>query len=100
MTDSTLPTGALLDGKYEIISLIGAGGMGEVWRARDTELDREVAVKVLMPQRGASEDTDHDELLGRFQREARAAAALDSPHIVAVHDHGFRAACGCEASAR
>ncbi|MGP3986488.1 protein kinase domain-containing protein [Streptomyces sp. 3N207] len=80
--------GRRLNDRYELLGLLGAGGMGEVWRARDLRLHREVAVKVLVPQRGAAEDTDREELLGRFQREARAAAALESPHIVAVHDHG------------
>ncbi|MGI5348716.1 protein kinase domain-containing protein [Streptomyces sp. CA-250714] len=80
--------GRRLNDRYELIDLLGAGGMGEVWRARDLRLHREVAVKVFMPQPGAAEDTDREELLARFQREARSAAALDSPHIVAVHDHG------------
>lgn len=80
--------GRLLNGRYELRELIGSGGMGEVWRAYDARLEREVAVKVFMPQRGTTEDSSHQELLGRFQREARSAAALDSPHIVSVHDHG------------
>ncbi len=80
--------GRLLNGRYELRERIGSGGMGEVWRAYDTALERDVAVKVFMPQRGAADEADRAELLGRFQREARSAAALDSPHIVAVHDHG------------
>ncbi|MGW6533243.1 protein kinase domain-containing protein [Streptomyces venezuelae] len=79
--------GRLLDGRYELLAPIGAGGMGEVWRARDTRLGREVAVKLLVPGPAASED-ERRELLARFRQEARAAASLDSPYIVAVHDHG------------
>ena len=70
-------------GPYEILALIGSGGMGEVYRARDTRLDRDVAIKVL-PERTAG-DAEH---LHRFAQEARACAALDHPNIVAVHDIG------------
>ncbi len=69
--------------RYEIRSFLGAGGMGEVYRAHDTRLDREVAVKVL-PE-GLTEDPDR---LLRFEREARAAAALHHANILAVHDVG------------
>ena len=62
-------------GHYEIIASIGKGGMGEVYRARDRRLDREVALKVL-PQAFANESARE-----RFQREARAASALNHPHI-------------------
>jgi serine/threonine protein kinase/Tol biopolymer transport system component len=77
-----LAPGARL-GPYEILSAIGAGGMGEVYRARDTRLRRDVAVKVLPAARSA----DPDRLL-RFEQEARAAAALNHPNILAVHDIG------------
>lgn len=77
--------GRLLSGRYELGELLGAGGMGEVWRARDRELGREVAVKLLLAPGG---DGERREQLARFRREARAVASLDSPHIVAVHDHG------------
>ena len=70
-------------GPYEIVAPLGAGGMGEVYRARDTRLGREVAVKVL-PKPFAS---DPDRLL-RFEREARAVAALSHPNILAIHDYG------------
>ena len=70
-------------GPYEIVSPLGAGGMGEVYRARDTRLGREVAVKVLPP--GFSKDADR---LIRFEREARAASALNHPNILTVHDVG------------
>jgi serine/threonine protein kinase/tetratricopeptide (TPR) repeat protein len=70
-------------GPYEILSLISAGGMGEVYRARDTRLGREVAVKVLPA------DLARDgERLQRFQQEAQAASALNHPNVVAVHDVG------------
>jgi Tol biopolymer transport system component len=70
-------------GSYQIISLLGAGGMGEVYRARDTRLDRIVAIKVF-PQQFANQ-TD---LRERFEREARAIASLNHPHICVLHDVG------------
>jgi len=70
-------------GRYRVLDKLGAGGMGEVWRAKDTVLDREVAVKVL-PETVAS-DPDR---LARFDREARAVAALSHPNILAIHDFG------------
>lgn len=74
-----LTTGTRL-GPYEILSSIGAGGMGEVYKARDTRLDRTVAIKVL-PTHVAS----HPDLRQRFEREARAVAALNHPHICTLH---------------
>jgi serine/threonine protein kinase len=73
-------------GPYEILGPLGAGGMGEVFRARDTRLGREVAVKRLRPELAASEDRRK-----RFEREARAASALNHPHIVSVFDIGDEA---------
>jgi eukaryotic-like serine/threonine-protein kinase len=73
-------------GPYEILSAIGAGGMGEVYRARDARLGREVALKVL-PE-SVSKDEDR---LRRFAQEARAVAALNHPNILAVHDIGSQA---------
>src|SRR6187402_661337 len=68
-------------GPYEILELAGAGGMGEVYRARDTRLRRTVAIKV------ASAEVHADpQVRARFQREARAIAALNHPHICAIHD--------------
>src|SRR5687768_75314 len=79
---SQLPAGSKL-GRYEIRSLLGAGGMGEVYRARDIKLNRDVAVKVLPAAYSA--DTDR---LRRFEQEAQAAGALNHPNILAVHDVG------------
>jgi len=70
-------------GPYEILAAIGAGGMGEVYRARDTRLGREVAVKIVPPAVAANPDA-----LGRFEREARAVAALSHPNILTIHDVG------------
>jgi Tol biopolymer transport system component len=70
-------------GPYEIVAQLGQGGMGVVFRARDTKLDRDVAVKVL--PRNLAEDED---ALGRFEREAKAVAALSHPNILAIHDFG------------
>lgn len=73
-------------GPYEIISPLGAGGMGEVYRARDSRLGREVALKIL-PE-SFSRDADR---LRRFEQEARAVAALNHPNILAIHDIGEEA---------
>src|SRR5689334_24998205 len=72
----TLSTGTRL-GPYEILSALGAGGMGEVYRARDTRLDRTVAIKVL-----------NNRFSKRFEGEARAIAALNHPHICTLYDVG------------
>src|SRR5262245_46905325 len=70
-------------GPYEIVAAIGAGGMGEVYRARDPRLQREVALKVPSPE--VARDAH---LRARFEREARAVAALNHPHVVTVYDVG------------
>src|ERR1700693_372550 len=70
-------------GPYEILAPIGAGGMGEVYKARDRKLDRDVAVKVLPQSVAADPDT-----LARFERGAKAVAALSHPTILAIHDFG------------
>ena len=75
----TIASGTRL-GSYELIAQIGAGGMGEVYQARDTKLGRNVAIKVL-PEAFAH-DTDR---LARFQREARTLAALNHPNIATIH---------------
>src|SRR5580704_16445875 len=77
-----LTAGAKL-GPYEVQSLLGAGGMGEVYRARDTRLDRLVAVKVL-----ASHLSSSPELKQRMEREARAISSLNHPHICQLYDIG------------
>jgi serine/threonine protein kinase/Tol biopolymer transport system component len=71
-------------GHYRIIEKIGAGGMGEVFRARDERLGRDVALKIIRPS--SSDNPDH---LRRFEQEARAAAALNHPNILAIYDVGF-----------
>jgi eukaryotic-like serine/threonine-protein kinase len=81
----SLATGSRL-GPYEVLSVLGAGGMGEVYRARDARLGRDVAIKVL-PTAFAADP----ERLARFEQEARAAAALNHPNILAVHDLGQHA---------
>src|SRR6202453_5201128 len=70
-------------GPYEILSPLGAGGMGEVYRARDTRLGRDVAIKVL-PE-ALAHDADR---LRRFEQEARTIAALNHPNILGIHDIG------------
>ncbi|HYK42329.1 MAG TPA: protein kinase [Thermoanaerobaculia bacterium] len=70
-------------GVYEILSPLGAGGMGEVWRARDTRLGREVAIKILPPSLSADADR-----LRRFEKEARAASSLNHPAIVTIYEIG------------
>src|SRR5262249_27430213 len=70
-------------GPYEIISAIGAGGMGEIWKARDTRLGRSVALKVLPP-----ELTNDQNRRQRFEAEARVVGQLNHPNIVAVYDVG------------
>jgi dipeptidyl aminopeptidase/acylaminoacyl peptidase len=79
----TLASGTRL-GPYEILAPLGAGGMGEVYRARDTKLNRDVAVKVLPEHLGNDADAR-----ARFEREAQAVAALSHPNILAIHDFGI-----------
>jgi eukaryotic-like serine/threonine-protein kinase len=70
--------------QYTIVSKIGQGGMGEVWRARDTRLNRDVAIKVLPAS--LSENADR---LNRFEQEAQAAGALNHPNILVIHHIGL-----------
>src|SRR5713101_3042665 len=77
-----LTAGAKL-GPYEIVSLLGAGGMGEVYRARDIRLEREVAIKILATHLSANPD-----LKSRFEREARAISSLNHQHICHLYDVG------------
>ena len=80
----TLAAGTKL-GPYEILSPIGAGGMGEVYRAKDTRLGRDVAVKVLPAQLSSS-----PELRQRLEREAKTISQLSHPHICMLHDVGHQ----------
>ncbi len=78
----TMKSGSRL-GPYEVLSPLGAGGLGEVWRARDTRLDREVAIKVL-----PAAFAENAQLRLRFEREAKAISSLNHPHICTLHDIG------------
>ena len=78
----SLSTGTRL-GPYEILTPLGAGGMGEVYKARDTRLDRTVAIKVL-PEHLSQKP----QLRERFEREARAVSSLNHPNICTLHDVG------------
>ena len=80
------PTPGTKLGPYEILAPIGAGGMGEVYRAKDTRLGREVAVKIVPPAFALD-----PERLRRFTSEAQAVAALNHPNILAIHDIGSEA---------
>src|SRR5688572_24802683 len=77
-----IPSGTSI-GPYEIVGWLGAGGMGEVYRARDPRLGRDVAIKVI-PESFASNATR----LARFEQEARAAGRLNHPNVLAVYDVG------------
>jgi serine/threonine-protein kinase len=82
--DTTQGQGPTADfGRYELLSLLGAGGMGQVWRARDTQTNRVVALKVL-PEHSA----DDEEPRERFRRECQAVAQLTEPHVIPIHDFG------------
>ena len=76
----TIATGTKL-GHYEIRSKIGAGGMGEVYLAQDTKLDRKVALKIL-----PAEVASHQDRMRRFVQEAKAASALNHPNIITIHE--------------
>ncbi len=78
-----LESGLTIDGRYKLIDRIGSGGMADVWRARDTELDRDVALKLL--HENFARDT---EFVERFRREASSAAGLQHPNLVSVYDRG------------
>jgi serine/threonine protein kinase len=85
----TIASGTEL-GPYEILSAIGAGGMGEVYKARDTRLNRTVAIKVL-----PSHFSDNPEMKARFDREAQTIAGLNHPHICVLHDVGHQDSTDC-----
>ena len=75
--------GLVLAGRYRLLDQVAVGAMGEVWRAHDDRLDRDVAVKVLRPELAGD-----DGFLDRFRTEARHAASVRHPHVAAVHDYG------------
>ena len=77
-------TGELIDDRYQLTSLLATGGMATIYSAIDTRLDRKVAVKIMHPHLAQDED-----FVGRFIREAKAAASLSHPNIVAVQDQGW-----------
>ena len=77
-------------GPYEIVGVVGAGGMGVVYHARGTRLGRDVALKVLPPECGADADR-----LRRFEQEARAAGGLNHPNVLTVHDFGTHEGAPC-----
>src|SRR5262245_48842650 len=83
-----IPSGTRI-GVYEVVAALGAGGMGQVYRARDTRLDRDVALK-LLPEAFAS---DADRVM-RFTREAKTLAALNHPHIAQIYDAGSSTTSG------
>src|ERR671933_392126 len=78
----TISSGSRL-GPYEVVAPLGAGGMGEVWKARDTRLDRSVAIKVL-----PAEFAENVQLKLRFEREAKTISQLNHPHICTLFDVG------------
>jgi serine/threonine protein kinase len=88
-TSSLAPSTRL--GPYEITVSLGAGGMGEVYRSRDTRLDRDGAVKILPPQLAAD-----PQFRARFDREAKSISALNHPHICTLHDVGTASVNGRE----
>lgn len=81
MQDSLI--GTVVDGRYAITALVGRGGMATVYRARDKRLERDIAIKLMHPHLAEKSD-----LNARFNKEARAAAQLSSPYVVAIHDQG------------
>ncbi|BFO22198.1 hypothetical protein SHKM778_85860 [Streptomyces sp. KM77-8] len=82
----SVTTGRVVAGRYELSTLIGQGGMGQVWTAYDKRLDRRVAVKLLRPDKVAGQEAE--ELRRRFVRECRVTAQVDHPGLVTVHDAG------------
>lgn len=81
--------GEVLDNRYRLVEMLGAGGMGQVWRAVDSRLDRDVAVKVITRGPLATGQS-----AARFRQEARATARLTHPRIVTIHDHGEASVAG------
>ncbi|HLY14163.1 MAG TPA: protein kinase, partial [Candidatus Limnocylindrales bacterium] len=76
--------GSVLGGRYRLVELLGQGGMATIYRATDSQLGRDVAVKILRPEYGRDPD-----FVARFRAEAQAVASLSHPNIVQVHDFGM-----------
>src|SRR5579859_5330108 len=83
MTITQPPVPGLVAGKYEIVQLIGRGGMGSVWEGRHASLGTRVAIKFIDPEYAQSKDAQ-----SRFVNEARAAATIQSKHAIQIYDHG------------
>lgn len=86
---SSFGPGAVIAGKYRLTSLLGKGAMGEVWRAEHTTLGASVAIKLIDVELLGPGNLNNSDVVQRFFREAKAAAALRSPHVVQILDHGY-----------
>ncbi len=86
---SSFGPGAVIAGKYRLVSLLGKGAMGEVWRAEHTTLGATIAIKLIDIDLLGPGNINNSEVVQRFFREAKAAAALRSPHVVQILDHGY-----------
>lgn len=86
---SSFGPGAIIAGKYRLVSQLGKGAMGEVWRAEHTTLGAAVAIKLIDVELLGESQYKNSEVVQRFFREAKAAAALRSPHVVQILDHGY-----------
>ena len=86
---SSFGPGAIIAGKYRLVSQLGKGAMGEVWRAEHTTLGAAVAIKLIDVELLGPGNINNSEVVQRFFREAKAAAALRSPHVVQILDHGY-----------
>src|SRR5215813_1816516 len=84
----SLSEGDVLAGRYRLISPLGRGAMGEVWKAEHVGLGTPVAIKVIVDAEFGEGNPKRPELVARFFREAKAAASLRSPHVVQILDHG------------
>ncbi len=80
--------GRVIDGRYEIRSVLGRGGMAVVYRAFQPNMDREVAIKMILSNLAGADEAERDEFIMRFQREARTIAKLEHPYILPVYDYG------------
>jgi serine/threonine-protein kinase len=83
MGDAALAAGEKIAGRYEVVKLLGQGGMGEVYQARQLSMDRMVAIKLIHPKTGNS-----DETVKRFHREMQAGSRIEHPNVIQVFDYG------------